>query len=317
MSIDRRMRDGLHRNASVLDPAVEEALRASRKRGARMRWARRGTAAGVAAMLLVGILGLASLAAARARSSRRWTGCRSPVCGKRWCSRRPMRSPARSITVSIPRAHRISLATSRRSNTRSPSMENSWIIYRADDGGALVGQEEGFWDAPDPGQIRLFAPNAPATYLFDSSISSSTLQLQPRRLASSAVIRRRASSRRGRGSSTEHRSSEWQNRRASRRATGSRLHPHPCRAPGRRRRCPSTSCSVRSTRLVLAHAPRLFWARGAIIGSRSRSTASISWSPSRGTRISRCSMGSSKAATNRAWSGWASVWSSPIHPKVS
>lgn len=182
MSIDRRMRDGLHRNASVLDPAVEDALRASRKRGARMRWARRGTAAGVAAVLLVGVLGLSSLVQQDPVPA---VDGPAPFAGV-WQT--VVQSKADAIARAVDQGVDPTCASDFVGNVSTLQYTlavdgEHWIIYRADDGGALVGQEEGFWNAPDPGQIRLFAPNAPATYLFDSSISSSTLQLQPRRLA--------------------------------------------------------------------------------------------------------------------------------------
>ena len=57
MSFDQRIRDGLHHNADVLDPNVERALGASRKRGKRIVWVRRGAGAGamVAALIVLAV----------------------------------------------------------------------------------------------------------------------------------------------------------------------------------------------------------------------------------------------------------------------
>ncbi len=182
MSIDRRMRDGLRRNADVLDPEVEEALRASRKRGARIRWGRRVTATGVAAVLVAAGVALSSVVQ---QSPVQVAG--PPLFEGVWQTDTQSRSDlvARAIAQGADPTCASDFVGDTAATVRYTLAVNGdrWLLYRSDDGGELIGVEDGFWDVPRPGQIRLFAPNAPASYVFDSSIEPSSLRLDVRDLS--------------------------------------------------------------------------------------------------------------------------------------
>jgi len=183
MSIDRRIREGLHRNADPLDPPVADALGVSRSRGVRKLWLRRTATASltVAALSVTTAIVVSGLL----RPPDPLVGSSDPFVGVWQTADQPSSEALdRAIAHGADPACASDFVGDAGTLRYTLVVEGDrWVMYRSDDGGTPQGVENGFWDSPQAGELRLIAPNAPATYLFDRSIDGATLQLTVRDLA--------------------------------------------------------------------------------------------------------------------------------------
>ena len=181
MSIDQRTREGLHRNADVLDPDIDDALDGSRRRGKRMLWVHRASwAVAAAATLTAVVIGLMAFPLDRPNDV-----AQQPASPQIWQTE--VRSRDEVIAQVIdqePTPCAASFVGDAATLRYTLVIEGDrWTLYRSNDGKPSVGVENGFWDAPESGQLRLFEPNAPASYLFDRAPGTSDLDLEVRRLS--------------------------------------------------------------------------------------------------------------------------------------
>ena len=183
MPFDQRMRDGLHRNADVLDPDVDRALDASRARGNRLVWTRRAAGGGATAAALIVLAVL--LTTLPDQTSDRVADRPDALAGV-WQTEVQSRDEIIARVIGQggdPDCVSDFIGGAERLRFTLAVDGDRWVLYRSKDDGRPRPAENGFWDTPAPGRLRFFVPTVGASYLFDRSAGTSGLDLELRNLA--------------------------------------------------------------------------------------------------------------------------------------